>query len=49
MDTELDYAAEICAAVMDVWQPGPGREIILNLPCTVERSTRTYTPTRSSG
>jgi 2-isopropylmalate synthase len=24
---------------MDVWQPGPGREIILNLPCTVERST----------
>jgi len=25
--------------VMDVWQPGPGREIILNLPCTVERST----------
>jgi 2-isopropylmalate synthase len=24
---------------MDVWQPGPDREIILNLPCTVERST----------
>src|SRR5207253_455084 len=21
------------------WQPGPGREIIINLPCTVERST----------
>ena len=39
MDTELDFAAEVCAAVMDVWQPGPGREIILNLPCTVERST----------
>ena len=39
MDTELDYAAEVCAAVMEVWQPGPGREIILNLPCTVERST----------
>src|SRR5579863_4679279 len=39
MDTELDYAAEVCEAVMDVWQPGPGREIILNLPCTVERST----------
>ena len=39
MDTELDFAAEICEAVMDVWQPGPGREIILNLPCTVERST----------
>ena len=39
VDTELDFAAEVCGAVMDVWQPGPGREIILNLPCTVERST----------
>ena len=39
MDTELDFAAEICEAVMDAWQPGLGREIIINLPCTVERST----------
>ena len=39
MDTELDFSLEICEAVMDVWQPGPGREIVLNLPCTVERST----------
>jgi 2-isopropylmalate synthase len=39
MDTELDYAAAVCDAVMDVWQPGPDREIIINLPCTVERST----------
>src|SRR5947209_14268467 len=39
MDTELDFARDVCAAVMDVWQPGPGREIVLNLPCTVERST----------
>jgi len=39
MDTELDFAAGICEAVMDVWQPEPGREIIINLPCTVERST----------
>jgi 2-isopropylmalate synthase len=39
MDTELDFALETCEAVMDVWEPGPGREIILNLPCTVERST----------
>jgi 2-isopropylmalate synthase len=39
MDTELDFAAEICEAVMDAWQPEPGREIVLNLPCTVERST----------
>ncbi|MBV9823657.1 MAG: 2-isopropylmalate synthase, partial [Actinobacteria bacterium] len=39
MDTELDFALEICTAVMDVWQPEPDREIVLNLPCTVERST----------
>jgi 2-isopropylmalate synthase len=39
MDTELDFAADICESVMDAWQPGPGREIVLNLPCTVERST----------
>jgi 2-isopropylmalate synthase len=39
MDTELDFALETCEAVMDVWQPQAGREIILNLPCTVERST----------
>jgi len=39
MDTELDFSLDVCAGVMEVWQPGPGREIILNLPCTVERST----------
>jgi 2-isopropylmalate synthase len=39
MDTELDFSLELCEAVMDVWQPGPDREIVLNLPCTVERST----------
>ncbi len=37
--TELEYSVEVCEAVMDVWQPGPGREIILNLPATVEMST----------
>ncbi|WP_306370194.1 2-isopropylmalate synthase [Nocardiopsis sp. CC223A] len=39
VDTEIDFALEVCEAVMDVWNPGPGREIILNLPATVERST----------
>ncbi len=38
-DTEPDFAVEVCEAVSDVWQPGPGREIILNLPATVEMST----------
>ena len=39
VDTELDYALEVSEAVSDVWQPGPDREMILNLPTTVERST----------
>ncbi|MET1005777.1 MAG: 2-isopropylmalate synthase, partial [Propionibacteriaceae bacterium] len=34
--TELDFAVDVCNAVMDVWQPEDGREIILNLPATVE-------------
>ncbi|QQC89210.1 2-isopropylmalate synthase [Streptomyces alfalfae] len=38
-DTELDFALEVCEGVMDVWQPDAEREIILNLPATVERST----------
>ena len=39
VDTELDYSLEVCQAVMDVWQPEDDREIILNLPATVERAT----------
>ncbi|WP_314178208.1 2-isopropylmalate synthase [Actinomyces oris] len=39
IDTELDYSLEVCEAVMDVWQPEEDREIILNLPSTVERAT----------
>ncbi|WP_103509437.1 2-isopropylmalate synthase [Streptomyces sp. SM13] len=34
--TEPEFALEICEAVMDVWQPAPGRPIIINLPATVE-------------
>ena len=30
---------EVCEAVSDVWQPDDGREIILNLPATVEVAT----------
>ncbi|WP_026926798.1 2-isopropylmalate synthase [Granulicoccus phenolivorans] len=37
--TPTDFAVEVCNAVMDVWQPEEGREIILNLPATVEMST----------
>ncbi|OPG11566.1 2-isopropylmalate synthase [Microbispora sp. GKU 823] len=38
-DTEPDFSLEVCEAVMDVWQPEAGREIILNFPATVERAT----------
>ena len=38
-DTELEFALDVCEAVSDVWQPEAGREIILNLPATVEMST----------
>src|SRR5579885_829959 len=37
--TELDFAVEICEAVMDVWQPTPQKKTILNLPATVEMAT----------
>ncbi|MDV7392508.1 hypothetical protein RZS08_14175, partial [Arthrospira platensis SPKY1] len=32
----MDYALEVCEAVMDVWQPTAEDPIILNLPATVE-------------
>lgn len=38
-DTEVDYALEICEAVMDIWQPSEEDPIILNLPATVEVAT----------
>jgi 2-isopropylmalate synthase len=37
--TELDYAVEVCEAVMDVWEPSPDRKVVLNLPATVEMAT----------
>ena len=37
--TEIDYAADICNAVLDVWQPTPQHKSIINLPATVEMST----------
>ena len=34
--TELEFALEICEAVMDAWQPTPAQRMIVNLPTTVE-------------
>ena len=38
-DTEMDYALEICEAIMGVWEPTPEKRVILNLPATVEWTT----------
>jgi 2-isopropylmalate synthase len=37
--TELDFAVEICEAVMDAWGASAERKVILNLPATVEMAT----------
>ncbi|MDI9635892.1 2-isopropylmalate synthase [Kamptonema cortianum] len=37
--TELDFAKEICDAVLDVWEPTPEHKAIINLPATVEVAT----------
>ncbi len=37
--TELEVAAEVVNAVIEVWQPQHGRPVIINLPATVEVST----------
>ena len=36
--TEMDYALEVCNAVLDVWQPTPERKAIINVPVTVQLS-----------
>lgn len=37
--TELDYALEVCNAVIDTWGPTPEKKMIINLPATVEMNT----------
>lgn len=34
--TEVDYAVEVCNAVLDVWQPDEKRKAIINIPTTVQ-------------
>ena len=36
--TEPGYALEVCNAVLDVLEPGPDNNVIINLPVTVEMS-----------
>lgn len=37
--TEVDFALEICNAVIDIWKPTPDNKVIINLPATVEMSS----------
>ncbi|MBA4682626.1 MAG: 2-isopropylmalate synthase [Pseudomonas sp.] len=37
--TEIDFAVEVCNAVIDVFQPTPANKLILNLPATIECAT----------
>ncbi|AHC15753.1 2-isopropylmalate synthase [Salinispira pacifica] len=37
--TELEYAVEVCDAVIDLWDPAKRGKMIINLPATVELST----------
>lgn len=34
--TEVDYALEVCNAVIDIWEPTPEHKVYINLPTTVE-------------
>ncbi|MBQ8548985.1 MAG: 2-isopropylmalate synthase [Lachnospiraceae bacterium] len=36
--TEPEYALEVCNAVLDILEPGPDNNVIINLPVTVEMS-----------
>lgn len=34
--TEVDYAVEVCNAVLDIWKPSPDRKVTINIPTTVQ-------------
>ena len=36
--TEVEYALEVCNAVIDIWKPTADNKVIINLPATVEMS-----------
>ena len=37
-ETEVDYAVEVCNAVLDAWQPTADNKAIINIPTTVENA-----------
>ena len=36
--TEVDYAVEVCNAVLDVWEPQADKKAVINIPSTVENA-----------
>ncbi len=36
--TEVDYATDVCNAVLDIWQPRPSNKVVINIPTTVENA-----------
>ncbi len=34
--TEVEYAVEVCNAVLDIWKPNKNNKVIINIPATVE-------------
>lgn len=36
--TEVEYAVEVCNAVLDIWKPTPDNKVIINIPATVENA-----------
>lgn len=36
--TEVEYAVDVCNAVIDIWEPSPEHPVYINIPSTVEMS-----------
>lgn len=36
--TEIEFALDVCNAVIDIWEPTPAQPVVINLPATVEMS-----------
>lgn len=36
--TEMDYALEVCNAVLEIWRPTAEKNVIINIPTTVENA-----------
>ena len=46
--TEVDYAWEVCNAVLDVWKPKKENKVIINIPATVENAEKGISQSREA-